>query len=45
MSFRFIKIKGYDSWALVIENIEQLKEYGKIVAYPKACKVVERLEN
>lgn len=43
MNFRFIKIKGYDSWALVIENIEQLKEYGNVVAYPKACKVVERL--
>jgi hypothetical protein len=39
--FRFIKIKGYEErWALVIENNEQLKEYGKIVAYPKACLVM-----
>ena len=41
--FKFVKIKGYDVWGLVIEDLEQLKEYAEKVAYPKSELVIKRL--
>jgi hypothetical protein len=41
--YKFVKTKGYDVWGLVIENLEQLKEYTRVVAYPKSCLVTDRL--
>jgi hypothetical protein len=41
--FRFVKIRGFDVWGLVIENLEQLTEYARVVAYPKSVLVTNRL--